>query len=226
MGMPALRVPQQERSRKTRARLVAAAAKLWVANGFDGSTVADICAEAGIAKGTFYLHFESKEDLLVHLSLEMGERAVAAGGGPVTDELAVRLDRVLAAIASSVERSPRDLVFRSAIELYRVLDKWDEVVGDTVTYRRAFEAVYEIAQAKGELRPDADLDDLGRITSNVVMQAILFWGSAADLSEPLVERMRRHVGYLLEGVRVGSVANARKRSGARAVGRIAPRRRA
>jgi AcrR family transcriptional regulator len=40
------------------------ALKLWADRGFDGTSVEAIAREAGIAKGTFYLYFESKDALL------------------------------------------------------------------------------------------------------------------------------------------------------------------
>src|SRR5262245_51867881 len=47
-----------------RAVLVDVALKLWAERGFDQTSVAAIAREAGIAKGTFYLYFESKDALL------------------------------------------------------------------------------------------------------------------------------------------------------------------
>lgn len=38
--------------------------KLFRTVGFAGTTIADIADEAGIAKGTFYLYFDSKDELL------------------------------------------------------------------------------------------------------------------------------------------------------------------
>jgi AcrR family transcriptional regulator len=47
-----------------RSELVDAAQALFFAKGYDATTVADIIAEAGVSKGGFYHHFESKEELL------------------------------------------------------------------------------------------------------------------------------------------------------------------
>lgn len=44
--------------------ILAAGLKLFRTTGFADTTIADIAAEAGIAKGTFYLYFDSKDDLL------------------------------------------------------------------------------------------------------------------------------------------------------------------
>jgi len=48
---------------ETRARIVLSARKLFNRFGFDGVSVQQIMAEAGLTHGGFYRHFESKSDL-------------------------------------------------------------------------------------------------------------------------------------------------------------------
>ncbi|MGH1342528.1 MAG: TetR/AcrR family transcriptional regulator [Nannocystales bacterium] len=52
-----------------RSRLLDAAAALFVRHGFDKTTVSDVATEAGVGKGSVYLHFSSKEALLEALML-------------------------------------------------------------------------------------------------------------------------------------------------------------
>lgn len=47
-----------------RNRLLDAAYSLFIEKGVSSTTIAEICTEAGIAKGTFYLYFKDKEDIL------------------------------------------------------------------------------------------------------------------------------------------------------------------
>jgi AcrR family transcriptional regulator len=47
----------------TRKRLLAAATDLFASDGFHGVTSARIAAAAGVATGTFYLHFKDKREL-------------------------------------------------------------------------------------------------------------------------------------------------------------------
>ncbi len=47
-----------------RNRLLDAAYSLFTEKGVSSTTIAEICAEASIAKGTFYLYFIDKEDIL------------------------------------------------------------------------------------------------------------------------------------------------------------------
>lgn len=45
-------------------RVIEKSLRLFKDRGFDSVTIATICKECGIAKSTFYYHFDSKEDLL------------------------------------------------------------------------------------------------------------------------------------------------------------------
>jgi AcrR family transcriptional regulator len=54
---------------KTKARIEEAAVGLFVRKGIAQTTTKDIAAAAGIAEGTIYRHFESKEALVDHLFL-------------------------------------------------------------------------------------------------------------------------------------------------------------
>jgi AcrR family transcriptional regulator len=57
----------QQRSEETRARIIDSAMKLFSSRGYNTTSVDDICAEAGISKGAFYHHFESKQALFLAL---------------------------------------------------------------------------------------------------------------------------------------------------------------
>jgi len=47
------------------ARLVAAARRLFARDGFAGVTIADVCRAAGVATGSFYRHFQTKDAVFV-----------------------------------------------------------------------------------------------------------------------------------------------------------------
>jgi len=57
----------QQRSEETRARILESAIKLFSSNGYNKASVDNICADAGLSKGAFYHHFESKQDLFLAL---------------------------------------------------------------------------------------------------------------------------------------------------------------
>ena len=55
------------KSERTRAKLMAAAMKLMKEHGYYGTTIRDICREAGVSVGTFYTYCPSKQDIFADL---------------------------------------------------------------------------------------------------------------------------------------------------------------
>jgi AcrR family transcriptional regulator len=56
-----------EQSHQTREELLDSAEELFAKSGYDATSVAAICAAAGVSKGAVYHHFESKQDLFFEL---------------------------------------------------------------------------------------------------------------------------------------------------------------
>jgi AcrR family transcriptional regulator len=57
--------PPSSRTRRTRARLLAAGLDLFARQGYDATTVAQIAGAVGVTEMTFYRHFGSKDQLLL-----------------------------------------------------------------------------------------------------------------------------------------------------------------
>jgi AcrR family transcriptional regulator len=57
----------QQRSEETRTKITDSAIRLFSTRGFNTASVDDICEAAGISKGAFYHHFESKQALFLAL---------------------------------------------------------------------------------------------------------------------------------------------------------------
>ena len=93
----------------TRERLMRAAIGIVAREGLAAATTAAIAAEAGVAEGTLYRHFESKDDLLVAAYRQMKtEVFVNAGAGlDVTMQPPERLKRTWLAIYRAY-RADRD----------------------------------------------------------------------------------------------------------------------
>ncbi|MFB7257552.1 ScbR family autoregulator-binding transcription factor [Streptomyces nojiriensis] len=60
----------QERSERTRGKLVHAAAEMFNRNGYANATLGQIAAFAGVTKGALYFHFSSKADLAEAVQLQ------------------------------------------------------------------------------------------------------------------------------------------------------------
>jgi len=96
----------------TRERLLAAAQELIEEGGYGPASVIAIAARAGVAAGTLYRHFASKEELFVEVFrsvCEREERAMRAAGAemPPGASAAERLETVLGTFAERALRNPR-----------------------------------------------------------------------------------------------------------------------
>jgi len=95
----------------TRERLLAAAQELIEEGGYGAASVAAIAERAGVAAGTLYRHFESKQELFVEVFRSVcarEERAMRAASARMAgDTAAERLEVVLGTFAERALRNPR-----------------------------------------------------------------------------------------------------------------------
>lgn len=86
------RQPRTARGEATRQKLLDAAEALFGRSGYHATAVGDITRRAGVAQGTFYLYFESKEEvfteLVRHLSRSL-RRFIAEDVSGVEGRLAI-----------------------------------------------------------------------------------------------------------------------------------------
>src|SRR4051812_19315145 len=84
-----VKTSRQLRADDTRARLFKAAARLLLQHGYHHTTVEKIVTAAGVAKGTFFLHFPTKDAIVLELvriqcnaAKDARGEAMARGAGP------------------------------------------------------------------------------------------------------------------------------------------------
>ncbi|MBV8685278.1 MAG: TetR/AcrR family transcriptional regulator [Alphaproteobacteria bacterium] len=115
--------PRTERGRKTLRRLIDAAAAEFGERGYHEAAITGITRRAGVALGTFYTYFESKEEVFRALVREMSRATrvhVAEAVKDARDRLAAeRLG--LEAFISFVRKHP---------ELYRIIEEAQFVAHD------------------------------------------------------------------------------------------------
>ena len=111
------RRPRRSPNPEARRKLLEAASALIHEHGVPGLRVEDLVRRAGLSVGTFYLYFESKDDLFAHVVVEyterLRERMRASYRGPGT--LTERFARSLHAYLDFVEENEKGfLYFRDA----------------------------------------------------------------------------------------------------------------
>jgi AcrR family transcriptional regulator len=74
MNAPALKQSRQQQKSETRQRLIEAGLKLFAERGIMATTTAEIARASGAAHGTVFLHFVTRDDLVVAVMDEFARR--------------------------------------------------------------------------------------------------------------------------------------------------------
>jgi AcrR family transcriptional regulator len=164
------------RSERTRAAIREAANRLFLERGVDAATVDAICAAADISKGTFYLYFHRKEDLLV----EYGLQRLRLWRDMLPDLIASRrtfrenIELILNALVR--EKSwGREVAGRALLEMGT---SWEGL--PVAAPHKLIEPLVELGQARGEVRKDIPSDALSHFVLRSILGALRDWGLGAD----------------------------------------------
>ncbi|MFW5924853.1 MAG: TetR/AcrR family transcriptional regulator [Myxococcota bacterium] len=126
------RSPRERRAHALREmrrdEILDAALRAFARCGYHQTRISDVIAEAGIARGTFYLYFESKSaiflELLDRLLVRMRESVqgvdVAPGAPPMEEQLVAIVRRILDTVAHN--RSLTTILVREAVGLDEEVD--------------------------------------------------------------------------------------------------------
>ena len=93
---------RQENALKTRKKLIDTAEDLLKANGFNALCVEDITKAAGVAKGTFYVYFKHKEDIVAEICRgyfkEIEDEISNMSGSDIIEKLSLYFDNFMKAV--------------------------------------------------------------------------------------------------------------------------------
>jgi TetR/AcrR family transcriptional repressor of uid operon len=152
---------REAQRRETRQRVYAAAIAEFKRTGMAGADVGVITKEAGVARGTFYFHFPTKEHVLAELERHEEARLAAQLSRflAAPHDLAGALAEVVRLMTLMERRVGREL-FREMLGLHfsprrpEVLpgaDQWSQYPAISLVVRAV-----ELARERGEVYPGAD----------------------------------------------------------------------
>ena len=90
------------KKQKKKAALLKAAYTLFLKNGVNATSVGDITAEAGVAKGTFYLYFREKQDIVTEVADHVARQILEEAYVRILDKKTGRFSEDLALIADAI----------------------------------------------------------------------------------------------------------------------------
>ena len=190
-------VDKDERRRE----ILAAATRVFARKGYHAARVSDVAREAGVAQGTVYLYFGSREEILIAAFGAFAEGMMAGVGEAIgAEELAIdRLRSVVRAVLSSMETEPElskvMLDFWSAgafgakgsegepgIDLGEIYAEYRGIFG------RLLGEAKEEGSVRGDLPEDAPAVIVGAI-EGVLLQWLVDPGarSPLEMSEPVLD---------------------------------------
>ena len=137
-------------------QIIDAAVRVFARNGYYNSRVSDIAREAGIAAGTIYLYFKTKDEILVTLFREKMARFVARARREIAPEPdAVAKIRRLVALHFQVMEEKPDLAEVVQVELRQGQKFFRGASAHEVSaYFDLIESVLEEGMAAGQIRRD------------------------------------------------------------------------
>lgn len=184
----AAKTPRTERGRRTLRKLLDASAVEFGEKGFHEASVSSITRRAGVALGTFYTYFDSKDALFRALVGDMSENVRSSARSALSADMSA-LEIEEAALAAF-------LVFaRDHKEIYRIIDEAEFV--DPASYRNHYESVAERIALRlkaggeaGELRGDlGELEAWALMGINVfVGLRYIVWGDGGAMTPEAVAK--------------------------------------
>jgi AcrR family transcriptional regulator len=209
------RRPDLVRRDAVRRRIFTAARRRIERYGYRHTTIAEIAGDAGVAKGTVYLYFPGKEDLVVAIvnqmldRLEARMRAVASG----RDSAAARLQRLLVErvlhLRGEHRRAPEGYALLFVMEgpLFDRAVRGHMVANQEIVARLVAEAV-----AAGEFPPvDADAAARAVLVAFHALQGPRFLRGERAALKHLAETLALLV---VQGLRHGAAITGPVRGGA------------
>ena len=163
-------------------------------------------AKPGIGRSTYYLYFESKDQLLLEPPLATARgvsRDVDAwvSVGSVDDAVAVFVDGLVRRM-EDVPRSLTALVMRR-VAAANVTAR--PVPGDPVLFDDIFGSIVRDGQRRGELRVDVDACQVGEALAAMTLDALERWAGGDD-RRPLRSTLEFRINLVLDAVRTVPVS--------------------
>lgn len=170
---------REEKRNATREQIISTAIKLFTENSYEEITIDDITKTARVAKGTFYYHFECKEELVLAFGqqamLENAARtqaAIDAGESPI---IALKNFLVEAAKWLSENRKLTKIFFHYSVSNYQHSRKRHEP-----SVRKVVAHFLAAGQEKGEIRTDISSQELAQMFGMLFMHSVMSWLEHAE----------------------------------------------
>ena len=162
----------------SREKILQSAVQLFLGDGYEATSVNDICKHAGVSKGSFYHYFETKQVLFLSLMENWSSRVMQSVlGEPITEDsnakdvliqMPYQFNMAFAAVPRGFpmlvdfwrQAMANPAIWKTAVEPYRY-------------FMGFFMRIIETGQQDGSIRKEIDSEILARLLVAVAMGYLL-----------------------------------------------------
>ena len=162
----------------SREKILQSAVQLFLGEGYEATSVNDICKHAGVSKGSFYHYFETKQVLFLSLMENWSSRVMQSVlGEPIIEDSNAKdvLIQMPYQFNMAFAAVPRGFPM--------LVDFWRQAMADPAIWKTAVEPyryfmgffmrIIEAGQQDGSIRKDIDSEILARLLVAVAMGFLL-----------------------------------------------------
>ncbi len=181
--------------------IIEAAIKVISENGYHGSQVSKIAREAGVAEGTIYIYFESKEDILISIFKDkLGELISTAPKKLANIENTFEILAYLIYIHFSTLQNNRNLAHVLQIELRQSDKSIRKGIAEAIRdYYRLIEKLVLEGIIKGYFKPNLDPKIARKVIFGSMDETATCW-VLSNRNYSLVEMADRVYGVLAQAL--------------------------
>lgn len=167
-----------QNKKTSREKILQSAVQLFLEEGFEATSVNDICKHAGVSKGSFYHYFETKQVLFLTLMENWSSRVMQSIlGNPISVDTNVRdvLIKMPYQFNMAFAAVPRGFPM--------LVDFWRQAMADPGIWKTAVEPyryfmgffmrIIETGQLDGSIRKEIDSEALARLLVAIAMGYLL-----------------------------------------------------
>jgi len=167
----------QMRGADTRKSIIEVSLGLFSKNGYDATSVAEICQQAQVSKGAFYHHFASKQDLFLAL-MEMwletvdGFFQLAGQSAETVPEVLENMAAFSGGLFDALEGGfPILLEFWTQASRHPTV--WERAVAPYKRYLDLFSTMFQSGVEEGSFSHEINPEHAARILTSMVMGLLL-----------------------------------------------------
>ena len=183
-----------------RQEILAAALRCFARNGFHNTTITDVVRESGVSQGTFYLYFQTKDDVIAALADDRSQadalvNAIAGAEADPVIGLTTLFDLHGLTLADPQRADAQRVAIQGWAEALRSERVRERLLANTARVQQEIARLIERGQQSGQFRADAEPQGVARALMALFRGLTLLsaWegGFDANLTAKSIEDMAR-----------------------------------